>query len=119
MAATRRGGANDGRAGVESDLVLLRRYAADPSPALREEIVERFMPLARSLAMRYRRQTESLDDLIQVAGLGLVKASTASTPSAASRSPRTPSRRSSASCAATSATTSGPSACRAGCRSSR
>jgi RNA polymerase sigma-B factor len=32
------------------------------------------MPLARSLAMRYRRQTESLDDLVQVAGLGLVKA---------------------------------------------
>jgi RNA polymerase sigma-B factor len=74
VAATRRGGANDGRAGVESDLLLLRRYAADPSPALREQIVERFMPLARSLAMRYRRQTESLDDLIQVAGLGLVKA---------------------------------------------
>jgi RNA polymerase sigma-B factor len=74
VAATRRGGANDGRAGVESDLGLLRRYAADRSPALREEVVERFMPLARSLAMRYRRQTESLDDLIQVAGLGLVKA---------------------------------------------
>ena len=32
------------------------------------------MPLARSLAMRYRRQTESLDDLVQVASLGLVKA---------------------------------------------
>jgi RNA polymerase sigma-B factor len=32
------------------------------------------MPLARSLAMRYRRQTESLDDLVQVAALGLVKA---------------------------------------------
>ena len=36
--------------------------------------MRRFMPLARSLAMRYRRQTESLDDLVQVAGLGLVKA---------------------------------------------
>jgi RNA polymerase sigma-B factor len=32
------------------------------------------MPLARSLALRYRRRTESLDDLIQVANLGLVKA---------------------------------------------
>ena len=31
------------------------------------------MPLAKSLALRYRRQTESLDDLVQVASLGLVK----------------------------------------------
>ena len=58
----------------ESEEVLLRRYAAGRSPALREELIKRFMPLARSLAMRYRRQTESLDDLVQVAGLGLVKA---------------------------------------------
>jgi RNA polymerase sigma-B factor len=50
------------------------RYARERSPELREEVIRRFMPLARSLAMRYRRQTESLDDLVQVAGLGLVKA---------------------------------------------
>ncbi len=75
MSATARGdGASDGNVGIESDEALLRRFAADPSPALREEVVRRFMPLARSLAMRYRRQTESLDDLVQVAGLGLVKA---------------------------------------------
>jgi RNA polymerase sigma-B factor len=53
---------------------LLEEYARERSPAVREELVRRFMPLARSLAMRYRRQTESLDDLVQVAGLGLVKA---------------------------------------------
>jgi RNA polymerase sigma-B factor len=58
----------------ESEEELLARYAHNRSPALREELVRRFMPLARSLAMRYRRQTESLDDLVQVAGLGLVKA---------------------------------------------
>ena len=28
------------------------------------------MPLAKSLAHRYRRRTESLDDLVQVASLG-------------------------------------------------
>ena len=35
--------------------------------------MRRFMPLAKSLALRYRRQTESLDDLVQVASLGLMK----------------------------------------------
>lgn len=53
---------------------LLRLYARSRSAALREDLVGRFMPLARSLAMRYRGGTESLDDLVQVASLGLVKA---------------------------------------------
>ncbi len=42
--------------------------------AAREELIERYMPLARSLALRYRRASEPLDDLIQVASVGLVKA---------------------------------------------
>ena len=74
MAGKPRDGDGSTRAGVEQEQALLRRYASDPSPELREEVIRRFMPLARSLAMRYRRQTESLDDLVQVAGLGLVKA---------------------------------------------
>ena len=56
------------------EAALLDRYASTRSPEVRDELVKRFMPLARSLALRYRRQTESLDDLIQVANLGLVKA---------------------------------------------
>jgi RNA polymerase sigma-B factor len=40
----------------------------------RADLIERYMPLARSLALRYRRASEPLDDLIQVASVGLVKA---------------------------------------------
>lgn len=53
---------------------LLRRYATTRDPQLKEELVHRFLPLARSLALRYRTTPEPLDDLIQVASLGLVKA---------------------------------------------
>ena len=53
---------------------LLRRYVATRDPALKEELVKRFLPLARSLALRYRGASEQLEDLIQVASLGLVKA---------------------------------------------
>ena len=61
-----------GRAGAETE--LLRRYAETGDPALKEELVHRFLPLARSLALRYRGASEQLEDLIQVASLGLVKA---------------------------------------------
>ncbi len=53
---------------------LLRRYAETHDPELKAELSERFLPLARSLALRYRGTSEQLDDLFQVASLGLVKA---------------------------------------------
>jgi RNA polymerase sigma-B factor len=40
----------------------------------REELVERYMPFAKRLALRYRGASESFDDLLQVANLGLVNA---------------------------------------------
>jgi RNA polymerase sigma-B factor len=49
-------------------------YAETRDPALREELVRRLLPLARSLALRYRASSEPLDDLMQVASLGLIKA---------------------------------------------
>ena len=43
-------------------------------PIVRDEIVRRFLPLARRLAYRYRNPNEPVDDLIQVASLGLLGA---------------------------------------------
>jgi RNA polymerase sigma-B factor len=40
----------------------------------REELVARYLPLARALALRYRYTPEPVDDLVQVASLGLLKA---------------------------------------------
>ena len=59
---------------LAGERILLRRYAEDRSAAVREELVERFMPLARRLASRYAGGAEPYDDLIQVASVGLVKA---------------------------------------------
>jgi RNA polymerase sigma-B factor len=59
---------------ASEDRRLLVRYHRDGDPAAREQLVERFLPLARQLARRYQRGGEQLDDLIQVASLGLLKA---------------------------------------------
>jgi RNA polymerase sigma-B factor len=56
------------------DRALIRRCQQDPSPHVRAQTVEAFMPLARSLARRYHRGEEPLEDLEQVAALGLLKA---------------------------------------------
>ncbi|HVL31309.1 MAG TPA: SigB/SigF/SigG family RNA polymerase sigma factor [Solirubrobacteraceae bacterium] len=53
-------------------LLFARRDSGDRRA--RDELIERFLPLARSVARRYQRPGEPLEDLIQVASLGLVKA---------------------------------------------
>lgn len=53
---------------------LWRRFARDRDPAIRDELVRRNMPLAKRLALRYRGASESFDDLLQVANLGLLNA---------------------------------------------
>lgn len=59
---------------AEGDRRLLLRYHRHGDEAAREELVRRLLPLARRLAGRYRRADEPLDDLVQVATLGLIKA---------------------------------------------
>jgi RNA polymerase sigma-B factor len=59
---------------AEEDRRLLVRYHRQGDQAAREQLVERLLPLARRMARRYRRSDEPLDDLVQVATLGLIKA---------------------------------------------
>ena len=58
----------------ETERLLLVRYHEFGDLAAREELVERFLPLARDLALRYTYADEPFDDLFQVASLGLIKA---------------------------------------------
>jgi len=54
--------------------LLFVRLRASGDRRAREALVERFLPLAHSVARRYRRPGEGFDDLVQVASLGLLKA---------------------------------------------
>src|SRR5947207_15140744 len=50
------------------------QYAESRDPALRDELVEAHLGLAEYLARRFGNRGEPLDDLIQVAAVGLLKA---------------------------------------------
>lgn len=53
---------------------LLRAYHERGDLAARDRLVEQQLPLVRSLARRYAGRGEPLDDLVQVASIGLIKA---------------------------------------------
>ena len=55
---------------------LLERYAAGRDPALRDELFERYLPLARAVARKFSGRGVETEDLGQVAGLALLKALT-------------------------------------------
>jgi len=61
-----------GRAARERE--LLRRYHVGGDPAARDELAQEMLPLARALAGRYAGRGEPLDDLVQVACIGIMKA---------------------------------------------
>jgi RNA polymerase sigma-B factor len=53
---------------------LFARWRERRDRSARDELVDRFMPMARKLARRYVGAHEPFEDLLQVASLGLVKA---------------------------------------------
>jgi RNA polymerase sigma-B factor len=61
-------------AGRDELPLLFTRWQRDRDESAREELVQRFLPLARTLARRYGRSSEPFEDLLQVASLGLLKA---------------------------------------------
>ncbi|MDQ2700465.1 MAG: SigB/SigF/SigG family RNA polymerase sigma factor [Actinomycetota bacterium] len=66
----------DCRGMIETGLADESRLWADRDrdPRAREELLNRYLAYAKSIAMKFRGQAESLDDLVQVASLGLVNA---------------------------------------------
>ncbi len=57
-----------------SDLELFARVRIDGDAHARELLIERYLPLARRLARRYQHTDEPVEDLVQVASIGLLKA---------------------------------------------
>jgi RNA polymerase sigma-B factor len=66
----RTGSARDRR----TEALLFRRYGATRDPSLREQLVKTYLPLARTIARRYQSPRVPLEDLVQVAAIGLMKA---------------------------------------------
>jgi RNA polymerase sigma-B factor len=59
---------------TRDDERLFREWVDHGDRHARARLIERFLPLARSLARRYERGSEPLEDLVQVASVALVKA---------------------------------------------
>ena len=97
-------------------VVLISPSEGAPPTAERDALVHRYLPLARGLATRYRHTHVPLEDLVQVASMGLVMAAGRFDASRGTSFASYAVRRYSASCVVTCATTAGQRACRAGSR---
>ncbi|HUN79687.1 MAG TPA: SigB/SigF/SigG family RNA polymerase sigma factor [Solirubrobacteraceae bacterium] len=76
LPATAKTGGRHGQAARTGppDAELFQRMRRDGEARAREQLIERYLPLARRLAGRYQRAEEPLEDLTQVAAVGLIKA---------------------------------------------
>ena len=59
---------------VGLDAAVRELFDHRDNPRMRDALIERYIPLAESLARRYQHSGQALDDLTQVASIGLVKA---------------------------------------------
>ena len=59
---------------AQREQALLRRIHERRGPQARDQLAEEMLPLARALAGRYAGRGEPLDDLVQVACVGIMKA---------------------------------------------
>jgi RNA polymerase sigma-B factor len=57
-----------------NDKILLRKYHEEGDLAAREQLIEQYMSLVRSLARRYSYRGEQFEDLVQIGAIGLIKA---------------------------------------------
>ena len=101
----------------KSDKALLRRYHEEGDLAAREQLIEQYMSLVRSLARRYSYRGEQFEDLVQIGAIGLIKAIDRFDLDRGVELPPMRLRTSSARSSATSATGAGLCGCRGGCRS--
>ena len=56
------------------DRILLRRYHEQGDLEAREQLIQQYLSLVRSLARRYSYRGEQLDDLVQIGCISLIKA---------------------------------------------
>lgn len=63
-----------GRLGLDAERRLFRGYRDAGDARARDALIDRFMPLARTVARRYRGATVPLEDLEQIAYMSLVRA---------------------------------------------
>jgi RNA polymerase sigma-B factor len=68
------GGPIASAARAQREQELLRRYHEQGDMRARDQLAEEMLPLARALASRYAGRGEPLDDLVQVACVGIMKA---------------------------------------------
>jgi len=74
MSASQRRSSVSSEKAREEDRALMRRYHEQGDTTAREELIERHLPLVRSLARRYAGRGEALEDIEQVGAIGLIKA---------------------------------------------